>query len=63
MLEAAEGPSLQLGRSACPIPEKWEGVTGLSKQNSLALAYIPRLNCQLLFKRAPSLDERDVYAQ
>jgi len=62
-LEVAEGPSFQLGGFAYPITEKRKGVTGLSKQNNLALAYILRLNCQLLFKRALSLDERDAYAQ
>lgn len=62
MLEVAEGPSFQLGSFACPVTEKQEGVTGSSKHNNLALAHIPRLNCQLLFKRALSLDERGVCA-
>lgn len=62
VLEVAEGPSFQLGGSAWPITEKWEGVTGLSKHDNMALAYIPRSNCQLLFIRALNLDERCVCA-
>lgn len=55
--------SHQLGGFTCPLPEKWEGVTGFSNQNKLASAYISRLNPQLLFKRVLHLGEKDVHAQ